>query len=144
MVIELAHRKVVGAMTKDIKSNVIMCFVFLIGFSLLVLFLVGSLQKEDRKNSYLNELQFVIDEIKEKHPTLVLYRVSVFETSENTYYSITYLMDSIKEDVIYNESSKTLLYLSQLNHSETILYEVIEKEMKDATHVYLYELNLFD
>lgn len=144
MVIELAHRKVVGAMTKDIKSNVIMCFVFLIGFSLLVLFLVGSLQKEDRKNSYLNELQFVIDEIKEKHPTLVLYRVSVFETSENTYYSITYLMDSIKEDVIYNESSKTLLYLSQLNHSETLLYEVIEKEMKDATHVYLYELNLFD
>jgi len=144
MVIELAHRKVVGAMTKDIKSNVIVCFVFLIGFSLLVLFLVGSLQKEDRKNSYLNELQFAIDEIKEKHPTLVLYRVSVFETSENTYYSITYLMDSIKEDVIYNESSKTLLYLSQLNHSETILYEVIEKEMKDATHVYLYELNLFD
>lgn len=144
MVIELAHRKVVGAMTKDIKSNVIMCFVFLIGYSLLVLFLVGSLQKEDRKNSYLNELQFVIDEIKEKHPTLVLYRVSVFETSENTYYSITYLIDSIKEEAIYNESSKTFLYLSQLNHSETILYEVIEKEMKDATHVYLYELNLFD
>jgi hypothetical protein len=135
---------VVGAMTKDFKSNVIMCFVFVVGFSLLVLFLIGSIHKEDQKSSYLEELQGLIEEIKIEEPHLTLYRVSVIETKLNTYFVVTYLRSSIKEEVIYDTESKSHFYSSKLDETEKVLYDAIKEEMKDATQVYLYELNQFD